>query len=426
MKLNKYTSALAGLALVSMMSVASAAPTSYVYITGSTAFRPAIYDTLNTSVFDAAPTVAAYKCSTVGNLDPHTAGLMNFSGNIGGQPYIIKCSWSGSEAGIGDVTAAAGAGKESFMADNITAGNYITTPATTDSHTVDLAMADTDQSVSLNPRPSLAADEVGIVPFLWVKNAQVASSGQPSTAPADWSRLTNVTDPALRVALSGGTPLALFTGNPADTKYVYVAGRDNQSGTFVNTMLDTQFGLVNNPSQIEIANVSGVATISPTNLLSGKGKSIEGQNSGGTLATTLTYTGSATSTDPILGNILGSPQTGWYAIAYVGLYDADVALGIQGVPTAPAGSAVGLTYNGVAETVQNVENGTYSFWGNEWIFESAHNLSTAGATVYNMMIGPDGTSTKVGIQGNLDNNHEISLNNMVASKTTSAADAGHN
>jgi len=414
MKLNKYTQALAALGLISMVSVASA--TNYVYITGSTAFRPATYNTLNTSVFDAAPTVAAYKCSTVGSLDPHTAGYMNFSGNISGQPYIIKCAWSGSEAGIQDLTANANAGKESFMADSIAAGNFTTTPATTDSHTVDLALADTDQSVALEQSPVLNAYEVGIVPFVYVKNAQVPTGG--SGAPADWSRLTNVTDPALRVALTGGTPLALFTGNPADTKYVYIAGRDNLSGTFVNTMLDTQFGLVNDPTQIEITSTAGVATQSAP--LSGKGKGVEGQNSGGTLATSMTITGSATAADTIAGG------TGWYAIAYLGLYDADVALGIQGVPVAPAGEAVQLTYNGVAETPQNIENGTYSFWGNEWLFESAHNLSSAGATLFNILKGPDGTTSSVGIKGNLDGNHELSLTSMVAVKQTSAADATHN
>jgi hypothetical protein len=417
MKLNKYTAALAAMGVISMVSVASAA-TSYVYITGSTAFRPAVYNTLNTSVFDAAPTVAAYKCSSIGTLDPHTAGLMNFSGNIGGQPYMIKCDWSGSEAGIQDLVAASGASKENFMADTIASGNYTTSPATTDSHTVDLAMADTDQSVSLEQSPVLTAYEVGIVPFVYVKNAQMPTGG--GTAPADWSRLTNVTDPALRVALTGGTPLALFTGNPSDTKYVYIAGRDNLSGTFVNTMLDTQFGLVNDPSQIKIGGTAGAAS-NAGGLLSGKGAGVEGQSSGGTLSTTMTQTGSATATDFIAGG------TGWYAIAYLGLYDADVCLGIQGgAPTTPAGEAVTLTYNGVTENAQNIENGTYSFWGNEWLFQSKNNLSTAGSTLYNILKGPGGTSSSVGIQGNLDGNHEISLTSMLAVKATSAADATHN
>jgi hypothetical protein len=228
------------------------------------------------------------------------------------------------------------------------------------------------------------------------------------------------------VALNGGSPLALFTGNAADTNWVYVAGRDNQSGTYVNTMLDTQYGLALSPSQIEITSVGGVATITPTNLITGFGKSVGGQNSGGTLANTMTYVGSSTNFDPVLSKALHKARYGWYAIAYVGLFDADVALGIQGPVALPGGVAVPLTYNGVPESAANIINGTYSFWGNEWIYESQSNLSSGGDTVYNALIGSVNGGTGSGIPGNLDGDHQISLTSMLASKSNSGSDATHN
>src|SRR5438309_8929794 len=68
-----------------------------VYITGSTAYRNAVNQTIF-SLFDSAPQVAAF-----GNATYYKANTLDFEGAIGGVSYIIKCSWSGSEAGIKDV-----------------------------------------------------------------------------------------------------------------------------------------------------------------------------------------------------------------------------------------------------------------------------------------------------------------------------------
>src|SRR5215469_4065877 len=92
-------------AALSLGVIGVASAQNRVYITGSTAFRPATYDAM-VSIFDSAPSIAAYKASTVGALDPHTAGQMLFDGNISGARYVIKCAWSGSEAGILDIATA--------------------------------------------------------------------------------------------------------------------------------------------------------------------------------------------------------------------------------------------------------------------------------------------------------------------------------
>jgi hypothetical protein len=201
---------------------------------------------------------------------------------------------------------------------------------------------------------------------------------------------------------------------------VYIAGRDNQSGTFDNTMLGTQFGLVASPRQIKVAGQgpsSDYASQNPTNLVSGNGANVAGQNSGGTLSTTMTLVGSSTNIDWIQTKNNHAATFGWYAIAYLGLPDADVCLGIQGPVVAPAGTAAKLTYNGVNESPNNISNGTYSFWGNEWLY-GANTLSSAATSVFNNL----GNNIAV----NCDNDHFISLTFMNSTKTTSASDPTHN
>ncbi|HLH56786.1 MAG TPA: hypothetical protein VKY92_24585, partial [Verrucomicrobiae bacterium] len=68
-----------------------------VYITGSTAYRNAVNKTIF-ALFDSAPQIAAF-----GNATYYKANTLDFEGNIGGVAYVIKASWSGSEAGIKDV-----------------------------------------------------------------------------------------------------------------------------------------------------------------------------------------------------------------------------------------------------------------------------------------------------------------------------------
>ncbi|HZV36249.1 MAG TPA: hypothetical protein VFB72_16855 [Verrucomicrobiae bacterium] len=398
MKINNLV--LAGALSLGLASIANAQ--NRVYLTGSTAFRPALYNAL-AACFDASPAVqiAAYKCSTVGTIDPHTAGQMEFKGNIGGAAYIIKCAWSGSEAGISDVAKNS---TETFIDDigvnGVQAINSTSAASATDSHAVDLAMADTSQAVSKTQTPALTGIEVGIIPFIWIKNAQ----GHPYHAGTypDYDRIVNVTHPQLRVALTGGTLAALITGNASDTNhYVYVSGRDNNSGTRVNTFCDTGYGVFKLPQQIIITGSDGAPTIQ------NGATTTSGQSSGGTLATTMTYSGSATAADPINGG------TGWYAIAYVGMYDADVAL-------ASGGDAVALTLNGVAESPAAVEQGQYSFWGNEHIYQNVNGLSSAANTVYNSL------TTGGKISGAVDGTHEISLSAMQATKTTDLSDPTHN
>ena len=98
MKINSSIVAAAlGLAFVSQVS----AQTQYVYLTGSTAARDAVYNTLMAGAgFDNANvSFVGYGSSTAGN-----CSYMEFSNTVSGTPTIVKADWSGSEAGITDVS----------------------------------------------------------------------------------------------------------------------------------------------------------------------------------------------------------------------------------------------------------------------------------------------------------------------------------
>src|SRR5262249_55486151 len=101
---------LAGALGLGAVNLASAATVQYVYLTGSTAARTASYNALNSlNVWDSAPTFVGF-----GNSTASKSTYMIFSNSISSQPIIVKCLWSGSEAGIADVSSSA---QEPFLND---------------------------------------------------------------------------------------------------------------------------------------------------------------------------------------------------------------------------------------------------------------------------------------------------------------------
>jgi hypothetical protein len=368
-----------------------------VYITGSTAYRNAINQTIF-SLFDSAPQVAAF-----GNATYYKANTLDFEGTISGVSYIIKCSWSGSEAGIKDVAT----GQQENFVDDIGTGTPTVTAVASatgavagqlSAHTVDLALGDNAQTYSKTRTPALNNNTfIGIIPFVWVKNAQVAGS-QTGT---DWARITNLTDSQARVLLSGGSVAALLTGNPADVNHiVYVSGRDDGSGTRVNTFGETGFGIRTIPTQILIGGSAGAPTIANSGNV--------GQASGGTLANSLGFAGSLQAADTVNGG------TGWIALGYLGKSDADTAEAANG---GGANGAQELTFNGVPESAAAIQQGQYSFWGNEYVFQ-APGASPAAVTVYNGIVNNVNTHT--------DGIHEISTASMQTTRLGPLSDPGHN
>jgi hypothetical protein len=351
--------AIAGAICASSLSLASA--TQYVYMTGSTAMRAIVYHTFadGTGVFDAAPTFVGYNGSSSAG-----ANFMLFSNTIGTIPTIVKCHWSGSEAGIVDVS---GSVNESFLDDSVIPGGSQlgTTPtgSSLTTNTVDLAMADNALAFSKTPGSSALQTFVGTIPFVVVKG----SNSLPSVA-----SITDVTDQQLRkILLVSGQKLALFTGVSTDTtNYVYISGRDNNSGTRVNTFGITGFGIKSAPKQIELDGTGNMLdTGAPFHYIGDIGFS-----SGGTLVGTLT-TDTAASVDHV-----NAGHTGFLVLAYAGLSDAN---------SVTNKSVVKLSYNGVFESPTSVIEGQYGLWGNEYALQ-ASGASTQAQAVYTSLTAATG------------------------------------
>lgn len=358
-----------------------------IYLTGSTAMRGSIYTTFRTagSVFTAVPTTTTYDHSVAAGAAG--ANYMVFSGTLvgGSGTTVIKCHWSGSEGGFKDVVTGA---TELFVDDSIVDGaDHTAVPGTTIAHNVDLAMADNAQAFSRNKSPALTTGtNVAVITFTWVRNPGLWTGG-------------NVTDAMIRQALVGFCKRAVFSGNPSDTNdYVYVSGRDNQSGTRVNAFGNSGFGIFSLPNQIEMDSSGNMLDLEPPN---GTYAGDFGFSSGGTLAGTL---GANTTAKPDLFN----GGSGYSVIAYLSRGDANTAI---------ANGAVELTYDGVAQNSANVKEGTFTFWGNEYIYQR-NGVSSEAQSAYNRLA--------VSIPNDVNGTTAIKFSDMHTTRTGPTTDPTHN
>lgn len=399
MKKNLLTSALLAAGIISQANAANV-----VYLTGSTAFRSVVYNSLNTSgaggVFDSAPSITTYG---KGPAPSNGATWMLFHGNINGVETYIDCLWSGSEAGIASTASATPSQALDdggplanvppyFLVPDINvnpAPGSSSAPGSTQTNSTptqaNLTMADTSQAVSLTRTPALtpigsASGIVGIVPFTWVKNQQ--NTG----APTWWSNLVNVTHEQLQVQLAIPQVVGFFTGNNTDTNnYVYTVGRNKGSGTRVNTLADTGYGVGVPVDQFSIGGfpTSDGVTLALHDMADWgtAAGSDEGYEGGGDVSKALAIKGSVTQVDPING------PTGWMAIGYLGIGDATA--------NGNGPTVNWLTLNGVAESNGTIENGAYSFWGHEHLYgqpglsvtSPAYNVGTNLAAIISTKLG---------------------------------------
>ena len=397
MKMNKSI-----LALALALSAATIAKAD-VYMTGSTAMRGVVYNAIvhPGTVFQSAPTF--YGFGGAGSSDNYMA----FSGTLvgGSGTTVLYCNWTGSEDGIAHVAQNT---TQTFIDSSLITGTGSdptnTTPTTTQTHTCDLAMGDNDQPFSRTTSPILnTKSEVGIITFEWVRNN------------GTWSGTgTNVTASQIRQALNGGAKLAVFTGNVGDTNsYVYVSGRDSGSGTRVNAFGTSGFGILTSPKQIELS--SGVMQIltTSTNIHTGLVTTNYigdyGFSSGGTLAKSLGAS-TTTATDYVHTN-----GTGFGVISYLGVSDANTAIGSPYNATA-------LTFEGVPFTPANVIEGSYTYWGNEFIYENnAVAVNSDPDKIYNLLI-----PVSTGIPSFCDGVKAISLAAMHCTRNGPTTDPVHN
>ena len=434
MKMNKFTSALIGLGVISLAGVASAAPIT-VYITGSTAARANFFTACTTAndIF-AVPNAAGAGGVGIDSPAPNNTSSANTityegtlkSGPLAGQDVIINCSWTGSEAGISAVAGTtlkqtlfppddpnAAPGGTSYALPGqpplyLTPASGYTTTATIQAIegagapvSPDFDMADTSQKVSQTPAPALTQyGIVGIVTFTPMK-------GFESAPDATYGRVTNVPQPALAAALIAGESLNAYylTGNSADSADgIGIIGRNLGSGTKVNTMLNAALLPVSQlVSQTTLngtypASTPGTLTFNnvygPPASVSDNPVGNDGYDSGGSVQKNL--------------NVDGSGK-GIVYVGYLGLSDAkhaaaDDNTGAGGVGSAAnSGAATYLQFNGVYESDTAIETGNYTWWGQENLYGQAGQVAPqtqigdgilAGLTAQiNTVVNPGGNVT---------------------------------
>jgi hypothetical protein len=315
------------LTLLTLAGLATAAHSQTVIdITGSTAGRSAVHAQI-TSQLDAGFT---YAYDGTGAASRATRAI--YQGTYNGNQYTIRTYWAGSVNGVRDV--AQQIQQTEFFDKSVTgtaAGENVNpaapkAPASAET-APEIGYSDVFQtSTQFTSPPLTVEDEVGIIAFQWFAN-KGSSAG-----------LTNMT-PGLVQALYGSLgelPLSLFTGVTADAdKIVFAGGRNNDSGTRITTFAESGYGVFNQVNQSNATFDAPGGTISALTFV-GDG----GQSSGGTLADSL----SCSLAD---GDFVG----------YVGASDW---------PRANDGADRGareLTWNGVPYSVENIQEGKYSFWG---------------------------------------------------------------
>lgn len=415
MKINKFTTALVAMGVISLAGAAQAA-NPVVYLTGSTAARAIIYGACTTSgqVFDAGSTVVSANNSS-------GASQIVYEGKINTFTVDIDCSFTGSEAGI-----AAVAGQP--LTQNVNSGTFSlpgvppsfltqastwATAATLPSGTFpDLTMADTSQAVSLTSKSLFPLNDygiVGIVPFTLMK-------GYEATPDSGWNGVVDITTGELNQNLAGPINANFYTGNAVDaTNSVIIIGRNKGSGTRVNALLNFQYPVTQPVDQwaydaIYPSSAPGVLTFGGS-YAAGQGiveVGNDGYDSGGSVATGLNVDGTHS------GNVL---------VGYLGISDAASAH----APTASgAGPATYLPYNGVYESDSAVENGSYSYWGQEHLIGQATQTaegSTVGAKLkagINSQLISAGDGTKTGAVGPTYSAQSIliPIGDMQASRTS--------
>jgi len=274
-----------------------------VTITGSTAFRSITFDRA-ASLFDPGYAVSGNTNSGPGT---YSGTMSNAVPSLGQTPVVVRLSFSGSGAGMAAVDA----------------GTPVPTiePGTgaTNNLAPDIALSDVfpESAAPALDGSHFDQDIVGVIPFVWVCNHALG--------------ITNITreQALLLMSASGvvtngtqiipGMPASFLGGKSSDP--VYLTGRDSGSGTRITTQKDIGY--------------------------TGASPRLWGLDLGGNLVLTNGYSSGGTERAVIANN----PNV----IGYLGLADAG----------AIAATASSISYEGVAFSVQAVQNGQYPFWGYE-------------------------------------------------------------
>ncbi len=302
-----------------------------IVITGATAFRASANNAIIQLL--GGPTAAEYAYVGTQGIDGTNRAI--FRGNIGSDPYVIRVSWSGSTAGIAAV--ANNTPVEVLLLSEPTAVGGVQVPGTPSYVFVPAAFAFSDvaQASSTTLSPTLVGSEVGVVPFQFVASR---------TAPAS---LENMTDQIMEALYSSSeVPLYVFTGDLADTDTVYAVGRNNGSGSRATVLAETGYGVF-----------QPVAQYQPT-----LNKPDDDDPSTWTVTGFGALSNGGFSSNSFIRDVVQADASAFgIFLSYLTGSDAVVAT---------SNGALGLTYNGMEFTTDNILNGPYTLWGYQWFYQN--------------------------------------------------------
>lgn len=237
------------------LAASASAQTTEITITGATAFRQAtmraIYDAYASAGSAGTTFNVAHDFNGANISQLIASNRAIFKGTFPGitGTTVIRTSFNGSTEGL---NAIAGNNNPTFLTEaalasgNFTAGIKDLTTSPTETLRPKFSFSDVYQSTSpvdnevLQPVGSSA---VGIVTFAMITN---------EGAPANFE---NVTVQQCRALWSNGImKLSLFTGDPADTKYVLATGRNDGSGTRSAYLTEWTYGVANLVNQYTAVN----------------------------------------------------------------------------------------------------------------------------------------------------------------------------
>ncbi len=371
------------LSVVALSFVQPASASTQFTITGSTAFRGALYDTI-VALMGGTPAsdIATCKITTTaangngatptaaqGHAAVNAAGTVTFQGSIsgvnGGSPITIYVALSGSATGL--ISIFNSSVLNYAPANATTAGyNNVSYSATANSApgAVQFSMSDIyASSVTTTKVTGLSEALVAVVPFEFV-----ASRGS-----SNLGNLNNITAQNARLLFNNGVvQQAYLTGIVSDTNNVYLTGRDNGSGTRITVLAETKFGIANLVKQYYgvLSGTAGSGTITslrfwPTDntnfpnadtLNAGNG----GYGSGGGISSFMGFSGAGTVNILNADGSAASPATdsNLTVVGYVGAGDAVTSVANGGKRLTYDGNL----YDGSANAIASVQNGGYSLW----------------------------------------------------------------
>ena len=316
-------------------------------ITGSTAGRSAVHTQI-------LALLTGETLAWNGGSNAAGATRVIYNGSYAGNPVIVRTFWSGSAAGVRDISNQPQLAASYFdkttdtSAGTTAAGVNIPSPtlAPASAETVsEIGFSDVFQSSTAFTTNTLVNQTaVGVIPFKFFRN-------EGSSA-----LLTNVT-PGLHNNLYKGlgeAPLSMFTGNVLDTSLVYATGRDEFSGTRITCLAETGAGVFAGLNQY-----TGVLT--------------------GNAVTTFTFVGNGGyASGSGVATLLGGTYSGGAILGYLGASDWSSAV---------TNGAVEVAYNGVTLGANSdlIRNGQYSFWG--YLHQSRMTLTGTSLSFYNALSG---------------------------------------